>query len=607
MSAHAATRIGPWRIEDITFQIPEIEGSPNIIHRGSLFRIGDPADVVPGGQSIRGLSVDDCYFTFEGHLSAGYLINPSEPASTDAGWYLNRPYGRNFAWQVTKGYDVALEDCSFRGWYVGGEFRHNDRFLARNWRGGANGRVIDVYAIPGAGAPVPAAIFGLWSEGHWAVGANLESCEVHGLNAESGYRGSYAPDVGEQDQAGDGVVPPGDADPYDDDPRRLVETVTWSMATGANKVKFPKNNIPPTVKLSDYFEPRTVVRFESSGQPPRYLYIEAIDDADPDSVHATLQFRNAATTSYIHAPMSGNGQQITRFFGTGVNLVGDKTAVFGHNVHVNYKLGNIDHDLGNNLDAPGDFPLGFVVPGAALTLVSGGVEGATDNIEDPSTFWKLVADDYGDIYRLAGGVRWIGPAAPNHPLVLMDGDQHLEYSHYVRPMEITRMTVPGDTSDANSTIDPGEYVARIRHRAFPGRGVANTSGSARLLRFRERDDTALGRLVPVHWLQDGPTQSYGGGARRTWMIPGLSRSGQPVDYVIRLFARSSNSADNDFVVYGGEGAVDSHDDLPFGWRTIRGHLDASQMLGKDVWLSGGPNSTANIDVAWTEFWQDEEN
>ncbi|RIK84888.1 MAG: hypothetical protein DCC67_04580 [Planctomycetota bacterium] len=590
MSAHAATRIGPWRIEDITFQIPSGQ-------KGSLFRIGNPASTSGPGTSIRGLYVRGCYFTFFDHLAGAYLINPSD--SPDSGWYLNKPHGRNFAWQVTHGYDTSFEDCSFRGWYVGGEFRQADRFLARNWRGGANGRVIDVYGVPGASAPVPASIFGLWSEGHWVVGANLESCEVHGLNAESGYKASYAPIIGDKDFNNDNPALGGsDSDPFDDDPRRLLESIAWSIPQGASTVSF--NNLPSPRVLSDYFDVRTAVRFQptQADEPPRYLYIESIDDGA-----RTLTFKNSNTTSYIHRAggLSGNGEGVTRFLGTGVNLVGDKTAVFGHNVHTNLILGDLNHTDPETAEGLGDFPQGFVVPGATPTIVTGGVEGLTKNTADTSTHWAVVADDYGIQHRLCGGVRWIGVEAPDHPLVLKNGNPHLEFNQNIRSMEITRIVVAGD-ADGDGVVEPSEYRTKIRHRAFPGRGVTAAWDSSRSLRFRSREG------VPVHWLRDGPEPLIPPGTgtpQRTWMIPGLRRPGKPVDYVIRIFTRSAIQNENDFVVWAGEPlSVLTFENLaPLQWHVLRGRLEENEVDDDsgEIWLAGG-----NIEVAWAEFLQDEE-
>ncbi|RIK87177.1 MAG: hypothetical protein DCC67_02075, partial [Planctomycetota bacterium] len=529
------------------------------------------------GASIRGLYVRGCYFTFFDHLAGAYLINPSD--SPDSGWYLNKPHGRNFAWQVTKGYDTSFEDCSFRGWYVGGEFRHNDRFLARNWRGGHNGRVIDVYGIQGS-APVPAAIYGLWSEGHWVVGANLESCEVHGLNAESGYIADYEPNIGDQDYNNDNPPLGADVNLKDDDPRRLLPSITWSILKGGGTVYF--DNLPSSRILSDYFDVRTVVRFEPDqpDEPARYLYIHAIDDFG-----RTLLFKNPTTTSYIHRTggVSGDGGGITRYLGTGANLVGDKTAMIGHNVHVNNYLGDCDHVLTETAEGPGDFPLGFIVPGAMPTLVSGGVSGVTKNTSDRTTRWAVVADCAGTQFNVCGGVRWIGADAPDHPLVLRDGEPHMEYDPNVRSIATTGVQVPRDTN-GDGAID---YYATV-YRAYPGRGVSQANNWARDLRFRRQADGALGRDVWVYRLTDTPNG---------WVVTGLRKNMKPIDYSIRLRATAATST---LQVFGGA----LSDSIPISgadWHTVYGHLDATQVdADGEVWISG-----ANIDVAWVELLREE--
>jgi hypothetical protein len=572
MYPRRATRIGPWRIENITFQIPANE-------EGNMFRIGDPADQNAVGVTIRGLNVKGCYFTFVDHVSASYMIEDGAN-----GWVLNRPHGRNYAWHVTKGYDIAFEDISTRGFYTN-EFRHCDRFLARNWRGGRCGRVLDLYGI--GAASVPAAVFGLWCEGSWIVGANLESCEVHSFNSESGYTSSYVPRIGERDLDNDNAPLGSDANPADDDPRRLPASVGWTIDPGAGSIEF--SGFGMGVDATDYFEPRTVIRIEptTAGEEPRLLYIDSVD-ADE------VLFRNATTTSYIHAELEGNGEGITRWFGSGVNLVGDHASISGHNVHVNQILGDLDAN--GFWDAPGDFPMGFIVPGSTSTIVSGG-GGSTKNSDDDTTRWAVVADDYGVAHSLCGGVRWIGQEAPDHPLVLKDGDQHLEWHSSIRSMEIERMVIPVDT-DADGDID--EHPGGIRHRAFPGRGITSSWSSSRYLRFRKRMDTALNKMVPVHRLLDGPTPIIQGSQTPTWMIPGLSKPDQLVDYTIRFYASSATAANNDLVVWGGVSG-DSFNDRTQGWHTVSGQLDAGQTdASGEVWLAG-----ANIEVAWVELWQEE--
>jgi hypothetical protein len=309
---------------------------------------------------------------------------------------------------------------------------------------------------------------------------------------------------------------------------------------------------------SDFFEPRTVIRVnpDQTDEPDYYFYIDEV-------LASSLTLRNTSGTgiasSYVPRAISGNGASITRFFGTPANIVGSRTAVFGHTLSINATIS--------------DFPRMFIVPSSLPVTVTGETEGLSLNTSSESTRPVVVASCTGHQFGMTGGVDWFGGTeAPDHPLVNLNGNGP-DYDPNYRDMIVERTVTPLSTS----------LATKIRHTARPGRGMITGWDCGKKCTFRKRDG------VWVHRLSDSPSPAG-------WRIQSLRQSGKGLDYVIRCYAFSN---DQTLTVSGLAGTDVTHTNLDIGWHTIVGSLTDAQVDTDTVRLTG-----SDLEVAWVELLQD---
>ncbi|BBO36208.1 glycosyl hydrolase family 28-related protein [Lacipirellula parvula] len=519
-------RYGPLAFSDITFQVVDV---------GSVFSFGDTTDLDAGEQTARALSFERCYFTHLRHfvktdVGGGHAWMYDADAGAGVNYVLNTT-NQSFSLRLHKCYDVTVRDCAFRGARYGIINSHGDRPVFDNVRGFLIGKLLDEYSVP-TNAAVGSQIDDMFIETPVLAGAVITG-QAGKVRAEFGYNSSGA----------FSTVPVG--------PYALPSSVEWEIDDGSSTVDF---TFPGGwgYNCTDYFEPRTVIRVnpDEANEPDRYLYVT--------SVSATsVTFGRSEDTSYVAREISGDGAGVTRFFGTGLIVDGDRAAV-------------MEPSLGLNQDN-NDLPIAFIVPDRRPIRFGANTETSNPDPDDPTNLPVVVAACAGNAFHLHAGVDWLGSNDPaDHPLVNLGG---------IGPKY--------DAGVREPFLDP----LTKKQLFVPGRGIGTANDCARDLTFHRVTDSELGQDV---WCYRLDNSSVG------WELRNIRKSGKPVTYKIRAYVPSGTPT---LGVWGGASPLNTHT-LSTGWQTITGSshgpsnavLTDAQVTGSVVQVGGN-----GIYVAWVEI------
>jgi hypothetical protein len=515
-------RYGPLAFNDITFKVVDV---------GRLFSFGDDGNTVPA--TLRGLSFQRCYFThlrsiLDANAGGGHAWMYDADAGAGENFVLNTT-NESFSIRLYKCYDVTIRDCSFRGARYGIINAHGDRVVMDNVRGLIVGKLVDEYNLDnlGTGAAVGSQIDNLFVETPVFAGAVITG-QAGKVRSEFGYNavGSLV------------TVPVG---PYE-----LPSDVDWAIPVGSATVNF---TFPGGwgFDCTDYFEPRMVIRVNpvEADEPDRFLYVRSVSQN-------SVTFANSTSLSYVSRALSGDGAGVTRFFGTGCIVDGDRASV-------------MSPSLGLNEDT-NDLPIAFIVPHRRPIRFGANIETSGKDPDDASNLPVVVASSAGDQHDLHAGVDWLGSNdPPNHPLVNLGG--------------------VGPKFDANvrePVFDPFSETQLF----LPGRGVGEPNDCARDLTFHKINDSSINQDV---WCYRTTDASVG------WELRNIRKSGAAVNYKIRAYVSSGTPT---LIVWGGASPQGQHALAP-GWQTICGELTAAQVTG-DVIAIGG----TGIYVAWVQLNQE---
>ncbi len=418
-------RFGPMRFENLSNQTET---------RINLFRFGDEGDVTDG--AFRGLYMKACIFSSspDDSIATDWLTNVGA-----AGYVL--PEHRTYAIQMFRGYDVLIEDCTFRN-FSGAGIRnvHGDRSLFRNCRSIICQLAEDTSQAGAAQQHVPSVYEGCYSESAPYYDLVSEGAMVSDFRGEHGYDLVFNPNIGDY---------------------ALPAAVIWEIAAAADEIVFT-GGFETGYDATNYFFPNMLVQAEADEDvgtflPPRKFYITEVETD-------RIVFKNSASTSYVKTELNGLGTELTRLF--------DVNAVFsGENWSVN------GYSLANNED---DGAQWAVVPSKKTCEIAGNATGVgAGQNADPTAYQPLIiASSAGN---LSGGVK-VGSRYnnPDHPLAFFD---------------------EGPDFHANWRA-PIWDEAGERQIFLPGRGVGTADNNSRDLLFRKITDSEIGRDVWVYRLSD---------------------------------------------------------------------------------------------------------
>lgn len=281
-------RFGPLSFRNLTFRTAS---------NTNVFSFGDLGVNVP---SFRGVMIKDCYFTNGDDLgtTTSWLTNHETK-----GYIL--PTYRTYGIQVRRGYDVLIQNCTFRGWSGAGVLNiQGDRVVMDNCHSILCTLVHDEYD-PGAGTlHVPTVISNCWSEAYQWTGLYAESALISNWRAETGYSAAYTPDI---------------------DKYALPATVDWAITAGDDEITF--TNLPSGAVMANYFFKGMIIELtpddaSEATVPSRFFCVTAVNAS-------SLTFANATQSSYVSRSIAGSGDNLYRRAGIGMTLVGDRITVNG--------------------------------------------------------------------------------------------------------------------------------------------------------------------------------------------------------------------------------------------------------------------------------------
>lgn len=513
-------RYGPLAFNDITFKVVDV---------GRLFSFGNISDTNPVGGTLRGLTFQRCYFThlrsiLDFDAGGGHAWMYDADAGAGENFVLNTT-NQSFSIRLHKCYDVTIRDCTFRGPRYGIINSHGDRVLMDNVRGILVGKLVDEYSLA-ARAAVGSHIDNLFVETPVYAGAVITG-QAGKVRSEFGYNavGSFA------------NVPVG--------PYALPSDVEWGIPVNSSTVDFTFP-VGWGFDCTDYFEPRMVIRVNPSeaDEPDRFLYVTGV-------AQNSVTFANSTSLSYVSRDLTGNGAGVTRFFGTGCIVHGDRAAVLAPS-------------LGLNEDTD-DLPIAFIVPQRRPIRFGANIETSGKDPDDASNLPVVVASSAGIQWDLHAGVDWLGSNdPPNHPLVNLGG---------VGPKF--------DGSVREAVFDPFSETQLF----LPGRGVSSGSNCSRDLTFHQIDDSSMNQKVWCYRLSDSTVG---------WQVRKLRKSGKAANYRIRVYVPSGTPTLN---VKAG-GTWNTHT-LTTDWQTLSGSLTDAQVAGDLIQFDG-----SGIYVAWVQVNQE---
>lgn len=504
-------RFGPLAFHDVTFQVKDV---------GRVFSFGDVTDTSTAGAELRGLSFLRCYFThlrsFNGaDVGGGHAWMYDADPTGGVNYVLNKT-NQSFSIRMHKCYDVTIRDCAFRGARYGVINAHGDRVVMSNIRGFLVGKLIEEYSLPG-NAAVGSQIDDVFAEIPILAGAVITG-QAGKVRTESGYN------------------LPAPIGPYS-----LPSDIEWNIAVNGSTVDF---TFPGGwgYDCTDYFEPRSVIRVrpEQSGEPERFLYITSVSAN-------SITFARSTSLCHVNRAIGGDGADVTRFFGTGCIVDGDRASL-------------MQPSLGINEDKD-DLPIAFIVPNLRPIRFGANIETSGPDPDDPTNLPVVVASCAGTQWTLNSGVDWLGSSdPPNHPLVNLGG---------VGPKYDPNVREP--------IFDPFS-----RKQLFvPGRGVGTQNNCSKHLTFHKVNDSEIGQDVWCYRLSDSTAG---------WQIRTLRKPDRAANYTLRAYVPTGTPTLN--VKAGGTWNTHS---LSAGWQTISGSLTDAQVTSDYIQFDG-----AGIYLAWVQ-------
>ncbi len=424
-SVQRTYRFGPTRIENLSFRTT---------NRCNIFKLGSEGDILDS--AFRGLFVRACYFSC---LDAVTIQNDWLTNHAQAGYVL--PTDACYAFQITRGYDIVMEHCAFRGWSGAGiRSIACDRPLFFNCRS-IICQLLEDLTIVGQ-SNVPSIISNCYAESYPYYGVITTGGLVSDLRAEVGYNASFTPDLGAY---------------------ALPAAITWTLAAGDDEIIFT-GGFHAGFDATRYFRRGHIFYLSSTQEaatniPPRKLCVY-------DVSAGAVKFYNHDTCSYIQSPLSGNGSHISRQYGMPLVMIGDRCALNGLS-------------LETNVTTP--LPIYAFVPGKKTVEVTGNANttGLAESTTPENYAPVICASSAGDEGAWGGLKVASRYNAPNHPAAYFD---------------------EGPPFHANYR-GPILYEGGSRQVFMPGRGVGAADNVGRDLLYRQINDPAVG-LVWCYTLAD---------------------------------------------------------------------------------------------------------
>jgi hypothetical protein len=428
-------RFGPLRIENLSWQTAT---------RINLFGLGQEGDILDG--SFRGLYVKACVFSCNDPdgVQNDWISLADGPTPDDglAGYVLPPA---SYAFNIVRGYDVLIEDCTFRGWSgCGIRTIAGDRAMLRNCRS-INCQIIeDLHIVDESN--VPSVLESCYVESFPYYGIVTSGAAVSSLRAEVGYNSTFTPDIG---------------------PYALPAGITWDIAVGDNEIIF--DGFEDGYDATDYFRRGFILELEATEEvgstiPPRQLCVL-------DVTETSVVFYNHASSSYVGTALSGDGTQLTRLFGICLVMIGDRCSLNGFTMESNETT---------------NIPIYAFVPGKkTVEVVGNSATIGQSETATPTAYAPIViASSAGGVDSQWGGLKVISRHnAPNHPSVYYDEG-------------------PAFAQNYRGPIWDEATESQI---FLPGRGVGASTNVGRDLKFRKIADSELGIDVWVYLLTDAPT------------------------------------------------------------------------------------------------------
>jgi hypothetical protein len=391
-------RFGPLVIEDLTFKTTS---------RSTVFRLGHVSGTLASA-CFRGLYVRGCYFTC---VDPTAIQNDWLTNDVNGGYIL--PEHRNYAFDITRGYDVVFTDVTFLGWGGAGIRNiHGDRAMFHNCRSNLCQLIISLNIV-GAGAAVGSVYSNCYAEAHPYYGMVVECGMISNFRAEIGYNAGFTPDLNKYG---------------------LPSEVQWDIAAEQGQITL--SNFPSGFDATNYFFPGMVIRITPAQDvPPRELFITAV-------TASAITFKNASSLSYTEIALSGNGTTIERLVSPLV-FVGDRCSVHGYSCGVNETT---------------QIPIYIFVPEKKTVEITGGAETiGSAEFANPTAYAPLIVANCAGAQGIWGGLKCGSRYnAPNHPLA------YFEYS----PRYAANYKEPHLSPDGMSqTFLPGQGVGSSNNAA----------------------------------------------------------------------------------------------------------------------------------------------